>query len=127
VSALVVDTSSWVSYLAGRGSALVEPALEDGRLHVPPVVAAELLSGHLSPRQRRDLQALLDDLPLVAAGRDHWYRVGRLRSSLRVRGLTVSTPDAHVAQCALDLDATVLSEDRIFSRIAQHAALRIAG
>ena len=128
MNGLVIDTSSWVSYLArGGGSAeLIEQALEEGRVHLPPVVAAELLSGKLGPRERRELTRLLDDLPLVEADRGHWYRVGRLRSELRGRGLAVSTPDAHVAQCALDLDAELLTEDGVFARLARHTALRLA-
>jgi predicted nucleic acid-binding protein len=126
VSALVIDTSAWISFLAGGGSSLVEPALEEGLVHLPPVVAAELLSGRLSTRQRLELQGLLDDLPLVEADRAHWYRVGRLRHDLRAAGLSVSTPDAHVAQCALDLDAELLTEDRVFQAMARRVALRLA-
>ncbi len=126
MNALVIDTSSWISYFAGSGSRLVEPALEEARVHLAPLVAAELLSGRFTTRRRRDLEALLDDLPLVAADRVHWYRVGRLRALLRGRGLSVSTPDAHVAQCALDLGAALLTEDAIFGHVARHTALRLA-
>lgn len=126
MNALVIDTSSWISWLAGAGSGLVEPALEEGRVHLSPVVAAELLSGRLSARERRSLEALLDDLPLVQVDRAHWYRVGQLRSRLRGRGLSVSTPDAHVAQCALDLGAALLTEDAVFAKVADHAQLRLA-
>jgi predicted nucleic acid-binding protein len=103
VSALVVDTSSWVTYLGrGEGDAL-EEALGEGRVHLPPIVAAELLSGRMSPGQRRAREELLSDLPLCVSDRDHWFRVGRLRDQLAANGLSVSTPDAHVAQWALDL------------------------
>lgn len=127
MSALVIDTSSWISWLAGGGSPLVEAALEEGRVHLPPVVAAELLSGRLAAWERRALGSLLDDLPLVPTDRAHWYRVGRLRAALGQRGLTVSTPDAHVAQCALDLGAELLSEDGVFARLAGLVPLRLAG
>jgi len=128
VTALVIDTSSWVSYLAGapEGAPLVEAALEEGRVHLPPVVAAELLSSRLGARQRRELVRLLDDLPLVAVDRAHWYRVGALRAALRARGLSVSTPDAHVAQCALDLGAALLTEDAIFALVSRHVGLTLA-
>jgi tRNA(fMet)-specific endonuclease VapC len=126
VSALVIDTSSWSLYFRGRGALVVEDALAQGRVHLPPVVAAELLSAKLSARQRKDLEQLLVDLPLCGVDRDHWFRVGSLRSSLFGRGLSVSTPDAHVAQCALDLDAELLTEDGVFERIARHRPLRLA-
>ena len=126
MNALVIDTSSWISFLAGGGPELVQQALDERRVYLPPVVAAELLSGRLSASDRRALTSLLDDLPLVQADRAHWYRVGRLRASLGQRGLAVSTPDAHVAQCALDLGADLLTEDRIFSKVAARAGLMLA-
>ncbi len=126
MSALVVDTSSWVAYL-GRGDGdLLDEALAEGRVHLPPVVAAELVSGRMTTGQRRALEELLADLPLCAAGLDHWVRVGRLRASLAARGLQVSTPDAHVAQCTIDLGARLLTEDAIFARVARLAPLRLA-
>lgn len=111
MSALVIDTSSWVSFFAGRGDERIPEWLEEGRVHLPPVVAAELCSGRLGARQRAALESLLGDLPLCASGLDHWIRVGRLRAELRARGVTVSTPDAHVARCALDLGAELRTED----------------
>jgi hypothetical protein len=39
----------------------------------------------------------------------------------------VSTPDAHVAQCALDVDGLLLTEDTIFGKIGCVAPLRRAG
>jgi len=126
VSALVVDTSSWIAWLAGGGSPLVDEALEEGRVHLPMIVAAELLSGRLEPSERAELQDMLSDLPALGIDPEHWFRVGKLRSDLRSLGLTVSTPDAHVAQCALDTDAVLLTEDRVFLKIAKAVPLRLA-
>lgn len=127
MSALVVDTSSWISYFRGGGAIdLIEEALTDGRVYLPLVVAAELTSGRLSPRQREDLGAFLRDLPLCDSSLDHWLRVGELRARLSGAGLSVSTPDAHVVQCALDLRGRLLSEDAIFRKIAPRIALDLA-
>ncbi len=126
MSALVVDTSSWIAWLAGGGSPLVDEALEEGRLHLPLVVAAELSSGSLNAAERAELEDMLSDLPPVGQTFDHWCRVGRLRSDLREKGLSVSTPDAHVAQCALDVGGLLLSEDAVFAKIAQVVPLRLA-
>jgi hypothetical protein len=52
--------------------------------------------------------------------------VGLLRASLREKGLSVSTPDAHVAQCTLDLEAELLTLDGVFARIARAVPLRLA-
>jgi len=126
VSALVVDTSSWIAWLAGGGSPLVDEALEEGRVHLPMIVAAELLSGRLEPSERAELQDMLSDLPALGIDPEHWFRVGKLRADLRSRGLSVSTPDAHVAQCALDADGVLLTEDRVFEKIAKLRPLRLA-
>lgn len=123
MSAVVIDTSAWISFFAGGGDDRISGWLGEGRVHLPPIVAAELCSGHLGARQRRELEALLADLPLCESGLDHWIRVGRLRAELRSRGLSVSTPDAHVARCAIDLGAELLTEDRIFRAVARHAPL----
>lgn len=126
MSALVVDTSSWIAWLAGGGSPLVDEALDEGRLHLPVVVAAELLSGQLEAAQRAELEDMLSDLPPLGTDLEHWLRVGRLRADLRARGLSVSTPDAHVAQCALDTGGVLLTEDRVFEKIARAVPLKLA-
>jgi predicted nucleic acid-binding protein len=126
VSALVVDTSSWIAWLAGGGSSLVDEALEEGRLHLPVIVAAELLSGRLDASERAELQDMLSDLPAVGTDPEHWFRVGKLRAELRAKGLSVSTPDAHVAQCAIDTGGVLLTEDRVFEKIARVVPLQVA-
>jgi predicted nucleic acid-binding protein len=125
VSAIVVDTSVWIDSLARGASPALADALLAGEVHLPPVVAAELLSGKLSAVQRARLESFLGDLPWCVADRDHWFRVGRLRADLRSRGMTASAPDTHVAQCALDLDAELWTLDRVFAQIARYAALRV--
>ena len=126
MSALVVDTSSWIAWLAGGGSSLVDEALEEGRLHLPVLVAAELLSGRLDASERAELQDMLSDLPAAGTDPEHWFRVGKLRAELRDRGLSVSTLDAHVAQCAIDTGGVLLTEDRVFEKIAKVVPLKVA-
>lgn len=124
---LVVDTSIWIDFFAGRSVPLLEEALALGSVVLSPIVLAELVSG---ARRWTDLEALLgllDDLPLHETGRDHWIRVGQLRARLGAAGTAVSTPDSHVAQCALDRNAPLLSRDAVFARIADHSELRLAG
>jgi len=125
VSALVVDTSSWIAWLAGGGSSLVDEALAEGRLHLPVIVSAELLSGRLDDSERAELQDMLSDLPAVGTDPAHWFSVGKLRAALRGKGLSVSTPDAHVAQCAIETGGVLLTEDRVFEKIAKIVPLRL--
>ncbi len=125
VSALVIDTSSWATYFAHTASSVIDEALAEGRVYLPPIVVPELLSGKMTTRQRRQLESFLLDLPLCEHSLEHWMRVGRFRAQLFSKGLSVSTPDAHIAQCSLDLNAELLSEDQVFFKIAQKTSLRL--
>ena len=125
MSAVVVDTSAWIDFFAGRAADRLEEALRLGSVMLPPIVVAELLSG-VKGRDRAAMIELLTDLEIADCPLVHWIAVGDLRATLARRGLTVSTPDAHVAQCALDRDALLLSHDAIFTRIATATPLRVA-
>ena len=126
MSGVVADTSVWIDFFAGREATSLEAALADATAVLPPIVVAELVCGASSKRDRDAICDVLAEIPLHATPREHWVRVGELRRRLRSKGLSVSTPDAHVAQCALDRDATLLSRDRVFTRIAALSELRIA-
>ncbi len=126
MSGTVVDTSVWIEFFAGRGAPQLEEALARRCVVVPPIVAAELISGARRPEQRNAVAELLAELPLHETPPEHWVRVGELRRRLADRGLAVSTPDAHVAQCALDRQGLLLSRDAVFGRIARLTRLRIA-
>jgi predicted nucleic acid-binding protein len=93
---------------------------------MPPLVVAEVLSGDLDSFARAAFGELLQDYPLHATPLGHWIAVGELRRTLRRRGINITIPDAHVAQCALDLDAVLLSGDQIFAHVAAHTRLRLA-
>jgi predicted nucleic acid-binding protein len=125
VSGIVVDTSAWIAYFAGREYALLDDALKQGAVLLPPIVVAELVSGAPRARERAALVEFLQELPLCPADLDHWIRVGNLRRVCREKGLSVSTPDAHVAQCSIDADAPLFSLDSVFSAMARHTALRL--
>ena len=126
MSAVVVDSSVWIEFFRGRDFPLLEEALAEGRAVVAPLVVAELVSGASSRGDARRVTELMRALELCETPREHWIRVGELHRALRGHGVAVSTPDAHVAQCALDLDAILLAEDRVFARIARWAPLRLA-
>jgi predicted nucleic acid-binding protein len=127
VSGVVADTSVWIDFLAGRPVPLLDDALAQAAVVLPPIVVAELVSGARRAPDRRAIQALVQELPIHDTPLEHWIRVGALRRQARDRGLSVSTPDAHVAQCALDRDAVLLTRDAIFARLALVTPLRVRG
>src|SRR5439155_24837104 len=120
------DTSVWIDFLAGRPVPALEDGLAQGVVLLAPIVVAELISGARREPQRAAIVDLVEDLPVHETPPDHWIRVGDLRRRLAERGIAVSTPDAHVAQCAIDRDAILLSRDGVFKEIAKAARLRLA-
>jgi predicted nucleic acid-binding protein len=126
VSGLVVDTSVWIDFFAGIPVRALEDALGQGAVTLPPIVVAELVSGARAGRQRDAIADLVRDLPVHETPLEHWVRVGDLRRLLAEKGVAVSTPDAHVAQCAIDRDALLLSRGSVFPRIARRSALKLA-
>ena len=122
---VVVDTSVWVEYFRGSGADELQRLLDDGLVLVAPMVTAELLSAPLTTAERRELTELLTPLAHHPTPVTHWFAVGALRARLSKSGLTVSTPDAHVAQCAIEAGARLWSGNRVFARISRHADLRL--
>ncbi len=126
MTGVVADTSEWIEYLTGRPARLFEQCLETQSIVVPPIVITELTTGARSREERMVLEDLLMDLPMHDSTFLHWARVGELRRTLREHGLSVGASDAHVAQCALDRDAPLLTRDAVFWKIAAMTNLRLA-
>lgn len=126
MSVVVVDTSSWIEYFkSGRNEAQIEDALSEGRVAVPSLVVAELLSGRMTPSKRKSLTSFLSELSIEGTSFDHWCRVGDLRSKLAQNGISISTPDCHIAQVSIELGAQLLTEDKIFPVIKNKIGLKI--
>lgn len=125
MSGIVIDTSVWIEYFRGVELPTVDDALKNGAVVLPAVVAAELLSGTRRTVEAAELRDFLETLQPHGLDMAHWYRVGALRATLVKKGVAVSTPDAHVAQCAIDVGAPLLSRDRIFTRLTRVTSLKI--
>lgn len=125
MAGVIVDTSVWIDFFGGIGIAHLEEALAAGAAIIPPLVVAELISGAGTPTQRATIGELLQDAPVHDTPLEHWIRVGDLRRLLARKGINATIPDAHVAQCALDRDAVLLTRDKVFAAIAKHTPLRL--
>lgn len=123
--AVIVDSSVWIDDLSGHAHWAVVKAIAEEDLVISPLVVAEVLSGNITPEQRTTIGEILQDFPVHETPLSHWMAVGNLRRMLRNHGIKATIPDAHLAQCALDLGATLLTRDEIFTRIAAHTPLRL--
>lgn len=125
VNVLIVDTSTWISYFEGKSISDLDLALKEGRVFLPVIVVAELLSSQEKSKALESLSAFLKELPLCDSSFSHWRRVGQLRRSAAVGGLKLSIPDAHIAQSCLDLNGYLLSEDQIFVKLKKICPLKM--
>ncbi|MBI2964295.1 MAG: PIN domain-containing protein [Deltaproteobacteria bacterium] len=122
---IAADTSSIVAYLsgaAGHDVEVVEAALEDRQLCLPPVVLTELLG---APSLPRDVAALLRAVPLLGVDDGHWERVGALRARVLAAGRRARLGDALIAQSCLDHEVRLITRDRDFRHFANAAGLRL--
>ncbi|HET7710911.1 MAG TPA: PIN domain-containing protein [Thermoanaerobaculia bacterium] len=122
---VVVDSSAWIDFFHRGDADDVEQALAHGAVVIPPIVVAELISGATTAHQQQMIGELLQDAPVHPTPLEHWIAVGELRRTLARKGVTVTIPDAHVAQCALDRDAVLITRDAVFAKIARHTSLRV--
>lgn len=130
---ILADTSAWVEYDRGTGSAVDERVAElisnDAAIAVTEPVIMEVLAGARSDEREADLRRLLlrFDLLRFDAAVDfdaaaHIYRSCR-RVGVTPRGLL----DCMVASVARRHGATLLSYDADLARVAEVVGLRIDG
>jgi predicted nucleic acid-binding protein len=123
---VVADTSVLIEYVNGREAGAIDEVLTNDRLILPPLVISELVTGGIGLVETTRIAEVLRFATMHETTLSHWIAVGDLRRDLGRRGLRVTIPDAHVTQCVIDLDATLIARDKIFRLIAQHIPLRFA-
>lgn len=129
---IVPDTSAWVEFLRGTGSAVdrrFDDLLRDPRsVVVTDPVLAEVLAGARDRAEWIDLKRLLGGCEFARVeGPMDWEDAAVLYRRLRLSGRTVkSLVDCLVAVVAMRIGAPVLHADADFDAIAEHSSLQIA-
>ena len=122
---IAADTSTWVAFFQGdRGSDvdLLDLALRDQQVVMPPVVLTELLS---EPRLPPDVATTLCELPLLETDEGYWRRAGELRARVLALRRKARLGDALIAQSCLDRGLPLVTRDRDFKAFAAAAAVDI--
>lgn len=121
--ATLLDTSALTVFLRRNAPAEVKRVraacrseLESGRGILSAVTATELLVGVDPLRGGRDLEELIESLPVVAVDREISAMAGSLGAYARSRGATVPLADLLIAATAIWLDVPLLTCDCDFSR-----------
>ena len=120
---LAVDTSSMVAFLQGEQGddvELVQAALDQQQLVLPPPVLTELLS---DPGLTRPVRRLLASLPILEIEPGFWVRAGLLRARILKQRRKARVADSLIAQACLDQSTPLVTRDRDFRHFAKAAGL----
>jgi predicted nucleic acid-binding protein len=126
---VLVDTSAWIDFFAGRGQKAIREAigelLDNDLVATAGPIVLELLRGCRSAPERIRLEQNLRALHWLPVDERHWDRAGAAAFRLRRRGVTVSAVDALIATLAESAGCPLLQNDRDFVHIARHTGLRL--
>ena len=128
---LIVDSSVWIDFFAGRELPNVRrldtALLSDEEIGVPDIVRLEILSGVRKDATLRKITANLNALRRVAALDDDWDEAAALYRTCRGHGVTIrGVVDCLIARLAIREGAMLLAHDRDFALMARHCKLRLA-
>lgn len=125
---ILADTSAWVEYLRGTGSAAhtrMRGALTDAEVAVCDPVRMEVLAGARRAQHRQDLRRLLARAAALETLPSDYDAAASIYRTCRRHGETPrSLIDCLIAAIAVRAGATVLHADRDFGVIARHSTLQ---
>jgi predicted nucleic acid-binding protein len=122
---IAADTSTWIALIQGNDGKdveLLDAALQDRQVLMPPVVLAEILSDSKLPKT---IAGSLSDIPLIDIANGYWERVGELRAEVLAKGRKARLGDALIAQSCIDRGIPLLTRDRDFRAFAESASLNL--
>jgi predicted nucleic acid-binding protein len=120
---IAADTSTWVAFLQGSGGVdvdLLDSALQDRQVLMPPAVLTEVLS---DPKLSPVVSDTLVQLPLIETTAGYWQRAGALRARVLGKGRKARLADALIAQSCVDRGIPLLTRDRDFRTFVEAAGL----
>ena len=120
---IAADTSTWIAFFqgaTGQDVELLDRALGDRQVLMPPPVLTELLS---DPKLPSDVRATLSELPLLQIADGFWGRAGELRATVLRGRRKARLGDALIAQACVDNGVPLITRDRDFRAFADAAGL----
>jgi len=122
---IAADTSTWVAFLqgdSGDDTELLDRALREQQVLMPPVVLTELLS---DPKLPSPVAETLVELPLIETRTGYWERAGALRAQVLRKHRKARLGDALIAQTCIDRGIPLLARDRDFRVFIDSAGLNL--
>jgi predicted nucleic acid-binding protein len=122
---IAADTSAWIAFLEGAKGPdveLLDRALRERQVVMPPIVLTELLS---DPQLPASVAKTLSDVPMIEIEAGFWQRAGALRAKILSKRRKARLGDALIAQCCTDRGVPLLTRDRDFQAFAEATGLNI--
>jgi predicted nucleic acid-binding protein len=92
-------------------------SLEHRLAILPPMVVTEILS---DPELLEETIRAIDGIPLIPLAGGFWTRAGLLRSKVIAGGHKAKVADALIAQCCLDHNLPLVTNDGHFRHFTPH-------
>lgn len=128
---IVVDTTVWIDFFAGRGTAfdlhLTELITKGAPVALTDVIYCEVVQGVRNDGQYRRTRDRLIAFPILRVrGLQTFDRAATIYRTCRKRGLTIrKTVDCIIAATCIRADAELYHNDRDFEAIARIEPLKI--
>ena len=128
---ILVDTSVWVDFFAGRDlphvKKLDQLVLDNENLALCGIVVTEILQGIADDAEYRRVRRDLRPLVMLPMTDEVFVRAADIYRNLRKKGITVrKSNDCIIAATVLEHGGQLLHNDRDFDPIERHFALKVA-
>lgn len=128
---ILVDSSVWIDYFSGNGSAetdFLDETLGNRAVAIGDLILTEVLQGFRHDRDYRTARRLLEELTVFdLLGRNMAIKSAENFRKLRKKGITIrKTADVIIASFCIEHDLPLLFSDRDFRPFVDHLGMRDA-
>ena len=127
---ILVDTSVWIDFFAGRDlphvATLEQRILENEDLALCGIILTEILQGIADDTTHRRVRRYLRPLLMLPMPDTVFVRAADIYRKLRKTGITIrKSNDCIIAATALEHHGQLLHNDKDFTPIAKHFPLKV--
>ena len=127
---ILVDTSVWIDFFAGRNLPHVEVLeqciLDNEDLALCGIILTGILQGIADVNSHRRVRRYLSPLIMLPMPETVFLRAADIYRKLRKKGITIrKSNDCIIAATALEHHCQLLHNDKDFSPVAEHLPLKI--
>jgi predicted nucleic acid-binding protein len=127
---ILVDTSVWIDFFAGRDlphvATLEQLILENEDLALCGIILTEILQGIADDTTHRRVRHYLRPLLMLPMPDTVFVRAADIYRKLRKTGITIrKSNDCIIAATALEYHGQLLHNDKDFTPIAKHFPLKV--